>query len=221
MIVNIHWSREDPLPLLRYCELSTWKFFTWGPNMSRLKPISVSNFMSPSTDNMDSSPSGPICPPVTVWRGNPGLVRNNFDESGFFRRRTDSAAKRKRTETQQEIDAAYNMSRDYLINNPPPKPTLDPNSIKEVLVTATVLASSVKPILDKPDTSEDMKSVVTMLMVMLSSMEAVVEKGIEPLSAVVTSAAKSGKGSGNENGKSCKSTPPPRCRCQAPPPRPQ
>jgi hypothetical protein len=94
------------------------------------------------------------------------------------------------------------MSRDYLINNPPPKPTLDPNSIKEVLVTATALASSVKPILDKPDTSEDMKSVVTMLMVMLSVMEAVIEKGIEPFSAVVTSAAMSGKGSRNENGKS-------------------
>jgi hypothetical protein len=66
----------------------------------------------------------------------------------------------------------------------------------------------VKPILDKPDTSEDMKSVVTMLMVMLSVMEAVVEKGIEPLSAVVTSAAKSGRGSGNDNGKSGKSAPP-------------
>ncbi len=164
--------------------------------------------MPPSTDNMDGTPSGPVCPPVTGWRGNPGPVRNNFDESGYFRGRTDSAAKRKRTETQQEIDAAYDMSRDYLSNNPPPKPTLDPISIKEVLVTATALASSVKPILDKPDTSEDMKSVVTMLMVMLSVMEAVVEKGIEPLSAVVTSAAKSGRGSGNDNGKSGKSAPP-------------
>jgi hypothetical protein len=77
--------------------------------------------MSPSTDNMDSTPSGPVCPPVTGWRGNPGPVRNNFDKSGFFRGRTDSAAKRKRTETQQEIDAAYDMSRDYLSNNPPPE----------------------------------------------------------------------------------------------------
>jgi hypothetical protein len=65
-------------------------------------------------------------PPVTGWRGNPGPVRNSYDDSGFFRGRTDSAAKRKRTETQQEIDAAYDMSRDYLTNNPPPSPPLTP-----------------------------------------------------------------------------------------------
>jgi hypothetical protein len=158
--------------------------------MSRLKPISLSNFVSPPVDNPANSNANdtpaPACPPVTGWRGNYGPVRNNFDDSGFFRGRTDSASKRRRTETQAEIDAAYDLSRDFLTNNPPPKPVLDPSAIKEVLVTATALVSNVKPILEKPDTSEDMKNIVGMMMVMLTVLEAVVEKGIEPLSAAVT-----------------------------------
>ncbi len=101
------------------------EFFHVGTlNMSRLKPISLSNFIMPSSDNPENydtaQASGPQCPPLTGWRGNPGPVRNSYDDSGFFRGRSDSAVKRKRTETQQEIDAAYDMSRDYLTNNPPP-----------------------------------------------------------------------------------------------------
>jgi hypothetical protein len=154
--------------------------------MSRLKPIALSNFVSPPVDNPANATPAPACPPVTGWRGNLGPVRNNFDDSGFFRGRTDSAGKRRRTETQAEIDAAYDLSRDFLTNNPPPKPVLDPAAIKEVLVTATALVSNIKPILEKPDTSDDMKNIVGMMMVMLTVLEAVVEKGIEPLSAAVT-----------------------------------
>jgi hypothetical protein len=178
--------------------------------MSRLKPISLSNFITPSSDNPENYDTaqnyGPQCPPVTGWRGNPGPVRNSYDDSGFFRGRTDSAAKRKRTETQQEIDAAYDMSRDYLTNNPPPKPSLDAAAVKEALVAATAMASNVKPLLDKPETSEDMKSVVTMMMVLLSVLEAVVEKGIEPLSSAVSGSGKSGNGFRNG---SAKNTAPP------------
>jgi hypothetical protein len=210
----VQWSRKDQLPLLRYCVLATWKFFFHVvPIMSRLKPISLCNFISP---NVNPDSNDPPCPPVTGWRGNPGPVRNNFDHSGFFRGRTDSAAKRKRTETQQEIDAAYDLSRDYLANNPPPKPTLDSATIKEVLATA--LASNVKPILDKPETSEDMRNVVRMMMVMLSVLEAVVEKGIEPLSAAAASAAKSGRHyANNDNRNGTKTAAPP---VAAKPPQP-
>jgi hypothetical protein len=63
---------------------------------------------------------------------------------------------------------------------------LDPASVKEVLVAATALASNIKPILDKPDTTDDMKNIVNMMMVMMTVLEAIVEKGIEPLSAVAT-----------------------------------
>jgi hypothetical protein len=88
--------------------------------MSRLKPISLSNFISPTVENPANDTPTPIIPPVTGWRGNYGPVRNNFNDSGFFRGRTDSASKRRRTETQAEIDAAYDLSRDFLTNNPPP-----------------------------------------------------------------------------------------------------
>ena len=48
------------------------------------------------------------------------------------------------------------------------------------------MASNIKPILEKPETSEDMKNIVSMMMVMMTVLEAIVEKGIEPLSAVAT-----------------------------------
>ena len=148
--------------------------------MSRLKPIALSNFVPPISDDASSNASNPNnvppCPPVTGWRGNYGPVRNNFDDSGFFRGRTHSASKRPRVETQAEIDAVYDLSRDYITNNPPPKPVLDPASVKEVLVAATALASNIKPILDKPDTTDDMKNIVNMMMVMMTVLEAIVEK---------------------------------------------
>ena len=90
--------------------------------MSRLKPIALSNFVQPTSDsssNTSNPNTAPLCPPVTGWRGNTGPVRNNFDDSGFFCGRTDSAGKRRRVETQAEIDAVYDLSRDYLTNNPP------------------------------------------------------------------------------------------------------
>jgi hypothetical protein len=95
---------------------------------------------------------------------------------------------------------------------------LDSATIKEVLVTATALASNVKPILDKPETSEDMRNVVRMMMVMLSVLEAVVEKGIEPLSAAAASAAKSGRHyASNDNRNGTKTAAPP---VAAKPPQP-
>jgi hypothetical protein len=124
----VHWSRKvhlsssAPQPstkVLCHVEL------IFHIIMSRLKPISLSNFVSPPVDNpanANATPA-PACPPVTGWRGNYGPVRNNFDDSGFFRGRTDSAGKRRRTETKAEIDAAYDLSRDFLTNNPPPPKT--------------------------------------------------------------------------------------------------
>jgi hypothetical protein len=157
--------------------------------MSRLKPISLSNFIN--SDTVNSHPaSEPQCPPVTGWRGNPGPVRNAYDSSGFFRGRTDSAAKRKRIETQQEIDDAYDLSRDPNPSNPPARPALDSAAIKEVLVAATDLSNNVRPILEKPDAPDDMKNVVKMMLMMMSVLEAVVEKGIEPLSAAASNIAK-------------------------------
>jgi hypothetical protein len=51
--------------------------------MSRLKPISLSNFISPTVENPSNDIPTPAIPPVTGWRGNYGPVRNNFDDSGF------------------------------------------------------------------------------------------------------------------------------------------
>ncbi len=66
----------------------------------------------------------------------------------------------------------------------PDKPALDPTKIKSVLVSATEMNSSVKPLLEQEDTSPAMKSMISLSLLMLSVLEAVVEKGIEPLSAI-------------------------------------
>jgi hypothetical protein len=66
----------------------------------------------------------------------------------------------------------------------PDKPTLDPSHIKSLLVSATEMTGSVKPLLEKDDTSPAMKSMISLSLIMLSVLEAVVEKGIEPLSAI-------------------------------------
>jgi hypothetical protein len=46
------------------------------------------------------------------------------------------------------------------------------------------MTGSVKPLLEKEDTSPAMKSMISLSLLMLSVLEAVVEKGIEPLSAI-------------------------------------
>jgi hypothetical protein len=78
-----------------------------------------------------------------------------------------------------------------------------------VLVTATALVSNIKPIIEKPDTSEDMKNIVGMMMVMLTVLEAVVEKGIEPLSAAVTGIGNVSSGRPFSNAARCLMNPPP------------
>jgi hypothetical protein len=66
---------------------------------------------------------------------------------------------------------------------------LDPTHIKTLLVSATALTSTVAPLLEIADTPPSMKSLITLTLTMLQVLEAVVEKGIEPLS----SAAAGGK----------------------------
>jgi hypothetical protein len=66
---------------------------------------------------------------------------------------------------------------------------LDPTHIKTLLVSATALTSTVAPLLETADTPPSLKALITLTLTMLQVLEAVVEKGIEPLS----SAAAGGK----------------------------
>jgi hypothetical protein len=127
------------------------------------------------------------CPPVTGVNSNYLPYSNSFDDSGAFRDRSGSAAKRPRTDSESERDAIYDLSRNYPPLICPDKPALDPVKIKSLLVSATDLTSSVKPLLEQEDTSPAMRSVINMSLMMLSVLEAVVEKGIEPLSAIAAS----------------------------------
>ena len=128
-------------------------------------------------------------PPVTGVNGSNIPVTNLYDDSGVFRNRVGSRAKRARTESEIERDAAYDLSRDYppLVN--PEKPALDPTHIKTLLVSATALTSTVAPLLETADTPPSLKALITLTLTMLQVLEAVVEKGIEPLSSAAAAAA--------------------------------
>jgi hypothetical protein len=84
----VHWSRKvrlsssAPQPstkVLCHVEL------IFHVIMSRLKPISLSNFVSPPVDNpanANATPA-PACPPVTGWRGNYGPLGITSTIPGF------------------------------------------------------------------------------------------------------------------------------------------
>jgi hypothetical protein len=88
------------------------------------------------------------------------------------------------------------LTRDFPPPNLPDRPALDVASIKTVLVEAVTMADGLKPMLEREDVSADFKSVVNMLGVMVNLVSHIVEKGVEPLSAVVTgvSGGPSGRG---------------------------
>ncbi len=65
-------------------------------------------------------------PPVTGVNGSNIPVSNLYDDSGVFRNRAGSRAKRARTESEIERDAAYDLSRDYPPLSNPEKPCLYP-----------------------------------------------------------------------------------------------
>ncbi len=121
-------------------------------------------------------------PPVTGLNGDNRPVSNLFDGSGTFRHRSGSG-KRARTESEVERDAMYDLSRDFPPLYNPDKPALDPAHIKTLLVTATAAAAEVTPLLEIPETSPPMRSLITLTMTLLQVLEAVVERGIEPLAS--------------------------------------
>ncbi len=63
--------------------------------------------------NMRPIPLGAFIPPVTGTYSRPAAVASNrFDESGNFRTSTGSF-KRQRVGEEGELDAAFNITRDY------------------------------------------------------------------------------------------------------------
>jgi hypothetical protein len=110
----------------------------------------------------------------------------------------------------------YDLSRDFPPLNNPDKPALDPAHIKTLLVTATAAAAEVTPLLEIPETTPPMRSLITLTMTILQVLEAVVERGIEPLA----SAAAGGRdvSGGRAFAKAYhKKTPPPPLRLSPPP----
>jgi hypothetical protein len=126
-------------------------------------------------------------PPVTGLNNSSAPYANSFDASRVFRERTGSGAKRPRRDGQDELlNSVYDLTRDFPPPTVPDRPALDVAAIKSVLVEAAAMAESLKPVLSKDDSTEESKAVFNMFSTLVNLVGLMIEKGIEPLSSVVT-----------------------------------
>ena len=137
----------------------------------------------------DIVPPNVTIPPVTGVNGNFMPYANAFDRTRVFRDRAGSAAKRVRTDGQEELlDSVYNLTRDFPPLTVPDRPVVDVAAIKSILVEAAAMVGGLEPILGREDASCDSKAVLSMFKTLVGLVGAVVEKGIEPISAAVVAA---------------------------------
>jgi hypothetical protein len=102
-------------------------------------------------------PLGAFIPPVTGTYSRPAAVASNrFDVTGNFRTRAGSF-KRARVGEEGELDAAFNITRDYPPPSYPPKPLFDCESIKALMVTASERAASMMARVDNPNVDQETK----------------------------------------------------------------
>ena len=124
-------------------------------------------------------------PPVTGLNNNNRPYANFYDDSRTFRDRTNSIKRRRRDGQEELLDAVFDLTNDFPPVVHPDRPAVDVASIKTVLVEATAMAEGLRPVLGRDDVSQDSKAIVSMLLTLVGLVSTVVEKGIEPISAVV------------------------------------
>ena len=126
-------------------------------------------------------PLGAFVPPVTGTYGRPGAVASNrFDDSRNFRNRSGSF-KRARVGDEGDLDAAFDITRDYPPLSNPPKPLFDCEAIKALMVTASEKAVTMKAKLENPKVNEETKEFAAFNLSLFDVLSAVVEKAIMPL----------------------------------------
>jgi hypothetical protein len=139
-----------------------------------LKPLSMAEFLS--------RPG--FVPPVTGGRQSRPYA-NRYDSTGNFsqRGRSGSASKRRRVEEENEdVRAFYNLNARYPPLTLPDRPAADISSIQELLVAAVEIGNEVKSKANDENKSEDWKLLARMQLSVLAVLEAVVEKGVVPIS---------------------------------------
>jgi len=129
-------------------------------------------------------------PPVTGTNRNPRPVANFFDDSRTFRDRSHSQKRRRHDDDRHAgrdelLDAVYDLTNDFPPVAPPERPAVDVANIKSILVEATTMAEGLRPVLDREDLPQESRAIVSMLVTLVNLVGAVVEKGLEPLSATV------------------------------------
>ena len=137
----------------------------------------------------DILPRGIAIPPVTGVRGSNAPHANLFDGTGTFRDRSGSQKRPRRDGQDDLLDAVYDLTRDFPPVAPPERPAMDISAIKTTLIEAMLMANDLRPILEKDDetnlTPAESKSLVKTVIKLVSVVECLVEKGVDPISAMV------------------------------------
>ncbi len=132
---------------------------------------------------------GNYVPPVTGADGPSSVVANLFDDSGNFRPRIHSGAKRPRSDGDAEHNRYYDISCSAVVNHLPPRPSLDVAPIKALLVEASKYAEAIRARADDEGLDEHSRTFAKMSHSFFELLQAVVEKAIVPLSSSSAPAA--------------------------------
>ena len=132
---------------------------------------------------------GNFIPPVTGVNGVPSsVVANLFDDSGNFRPRVGSGAKRPRSAVGGGAGFHFDMTGPSETYNFPARPSLDVAHIKELLVDASKWASIIRDKMGGDGVDEATKVFSNMNLALFNIIQAIVEKAIEPMSTPVPAA---------------------------------
>lgn len=127
-------------------------------------------------------PIGLYVPPVTGVKGSSAPVANSFDSSGLFRSRSGSQ-KRQRTDSEAEIDMAFDIGRDYPKLLLPKEPTLDIQGVQSLLVLAAKEKEKLKKQLDEGELGSECTVMVDSVMALYNLVEAIIEKALVPMTS--------------------------------------
>jgi hypothetical protein len=149
-----------------------------------MKPVLISQLY-----NLQS-----FVPPVTGTNGRLASTANYYDTSGNFsqRGRLGSAAKRKRTAEEQELDQMFDLSQLYPPLSMPERPGLDVKKIQEVLVVANTASQDVRSWMEEQDCDSKVKAVGGLALALLDVVGALTENGIVPVTTAAAAVASRG-----------------------------
>jgi hypothetical protein len=120
-------------------------------------------------------------PPVTGVSGSSVPVANVYDGTGNFQQR-GRAGSFKRRRVDNEMDVMFDLSEDYPPLTQPPRPSLNMEKVKGLVVAAGGAAGDVREMIKGEDLDPKIKNLGILTLAILDALSAVVEDGLVPVS---------------------------------------